>query len=73
MPHHTLSYTLQVRVSALLSPSAVKHERVPMSCSQRLDAFDANNWTKQQLTVEPRAALKLSPDGMQHFERQLTF
>ena len=31
-------------VGALLSVSTFYHKRVPMSCSQRLDALAANNW-----------------------------
>ena len=31
--------------STLLSVSAFNHERAPMSCLQRLDALEANNWT----------------------------
>ena len=32
-------------VDTLLSVSTFNHERVPMSCLQRLDAHEANNWT----------------------------
>ena len=34
---------------ALLSVSTFKHDRVPMICSQLLDALEANNWTNNNI------------------------
>ena len=36
-------------VGALSGVSAFNHERAPMSCLQRLDALEANNWTNSNV------------------------
>ena len=39
-------------VGALSSVSAFNHERAPMSCLQRLDALEANNWTNKSMVLQ---------------------
>ena len=36
-------------VGTLSGVSALNHERAPMSCLQRLDALEANNWTNSNV------------------------
>ena len=52
-------------VGALLSFAAFNHERVPMSCLQRLNALKAHNWTNNNVR-QNHQQLRSYPDGTQH-------